>query len=72
MDFPKDYSIENGIMDIMGGADSVVINDDCVIKDRGGTVSVYIPSNNAKGHNSYDMRYGSGGKLSGFDPHKTN
>ena len=72
MSFPSDYSITNGIMDILGGADSVTIADDCVIKDRGGNVSVYVPANNAKGHLSYDARYDSDGNLTGFDPHKTN
>ena len=51
---PYDYSLENQLSDMLRYGDVYASDDGTVMKDHGDYVEMNFPSDNEKGHISYD------------------
>jgi hypothetical protein len=70
-----DYGPSEYLNDVLGegSVKDVTVANDCVIKEYdNGRVSMYIDSDNEKGHDSYDMKYDDDGNFIGAEPHRSN
>lgn len=60
---PNTYTLENQILDMMGGRDVVTDDDGTVMKGTSDHVDVYWPSNSDKGHGHGGVDYDDEGNI---------
>lgn len=64
---PNSYSLENQILDTMGGKDVVTSDDGCVMKGNDHHVDIFWPSSSDRGHGHAGADYDSDGNLTSID-----